>query len=294
MNIKKSKIKQTRQKPNVIGYVPLAKAAWLDISSFWRSLGTILIVYAVFNLLFVASISLLPSNQALQDELTNYIGGSAGRVLDSIVLVSISVINISSPGNTLLQVLLIIVTSMAFVWALRKLRGLQKISVRQAYYEGPSNIIPVLFTCLLLLLTVLPASLGSTLLLYALPIVGTTVELIVVYSISGGLMALSLYWLMVWWPAIYISMLPAATPFASMRAAAILTKRNRLRILQRFIVIFFVFIVTFLCIVIPIALIWQRLVPMTVYIVLIVLFGVWHVVSFNIYRSLVDESTEKK
>lgn len=294
MNRKKQKIKQPHKKRQIIGHVALAKATWLDISSFWRPLVAILAIYAVLNILFVASISLLPSNQAIQDDITKYLGGSAGRVLDSLTLVSISIINISSPGNTLLQVLLIVVASMAFIWALRKLRGLQTISARQAYYEGPANIIPVLLVCTLLLLTLLPASIGSTLLLYTLPIAGSSLELIIAYAISGGLMILSLYWLMVWWPAVYISMLPATTPIASMRAAAQLTKKNRLRLLQRFIIAIVVLFAAFFVIVVPIALIWQRLVPATVYTVIVLLFGTWHVVAFNLYRSLIDESTEKK
>lgn len=294
MNRKKQKIKQPHKKRQIIGHVALAKATWLDISSFWRPLVAILAIYAVLNILFVASISLLPSNQAIQDDITKYLGGSAGRVLDSLTLVSISIINISSPGNTLLQVLLIVVASMAFIWALRKLRGLQTISARQAYYEGPANIIPVLLVCTLLLLTLLPASIGSTLLLYTLPIAGSSLELIIAYAISGGLMILSLYWLMVWWPAVYISMLPATTPIASMRAAAQLTKKNRLRLLQRFIIAIVVLFAAFFVIVVPIALIWQRLVPATVYTVIVLLFGTWHVVAFNLYRCLIDESTEKK
>ncbi len=278
---KKQKDKKTKSpKQSVISLPALAKATWLDISTFWRTLGGILVVYAIINFLFVASFSLLPSSESLQSDIIAYFGDSAGRVVDSFALVGISLVNISAPSNTLLQFVLILIVSMAFIWALRKLRGLQKIRIRQAYYEGPANIIPLLLVVVLLLLTLVPASIASTILLYALPIVGSFIEGLVVYSVSAALLMLTIYWLLVWWQA--------------MRAAALLTKGRRLRIWSRQLVVFVILVVVFVAVVVPLALLWQRIVPITVYGMLVLLFGIGHVAQFNLYRSLINESQKSK
>ena len=266
------------------------KTSWLDISTFWRMIAGVLTVYAVLNFIFVVSFSLLPTNEALEADIATYLGASAGRVIDSFTLVGISLLNISSPSNTVLQVVLFIIASMALIWTIRKLRGLQKITIRQAYYEGPANIIPLLLVSAMLLCTLIPASLASTLLIYALPITGTALEFSIIYIIAGALVLLTLYWTLVWWPAFYISMLPSTKPIAAMRAAAALTKKRRFRIWGRIILIGLLLTVLFFVIVLPLSIVYQRIVPLAVYITLTVLFGLGHILFFNLYRSLIDES----
>ena len=288
---KKNKQKQKRQ---VISVGGLMKAAWLDVSTFWRTLGGVLLVYAIINFIFVASFSLLPSSESIQANIVSYLGDSAGRVIDSFALVGISIVTISAPSNTLLQIILMLIASMALIWTLRKLRGLQKIRIRQAYYEGPANIVPLFLVMVMLLCTLLPASIASTILLFASPIISSTLERIIVYAISGGLFGLSIYWLLVWWPAIYISMLPGTAPIAAMRAAALLTKGRRLKIWSRQLLLVAFACIIFLGVVVPLALLWQRIVPLAVYSMLVLLFGLLNVAYFNLYRSLIDDPKQPR
>ncbi|HPD98735.1 MAG TPA: hypothetical protein PKV52_00550, partial [Candidatus Saccharibacteria bacterium] len=130
---------------------------------------------------------------------------------------------------------------------------------------------------------------ASTILLYALPIVGSLLEATFVYTIGALLMALSLYWLLVWWPALYIAMLPGTTPIGAMRAAAMLTKGRRFKIFSRQFAILVVLGSLFFVVVFPLAIVWQRLVPLSVYVSIITLYGIGHIALFNLYRSLIDE-----
>jgi hypothetical protein len=288
------KSKKMVKKP--ISFVELSKRVWLDVGAFWKLLLSVLAVYAVINFIFVASFSLLPSNEALQAEVETYLGASAGKIIDSMVIVGVSVLNFSSPGNTFLQVLLFIFASTAFIWTLRKLRGLQKISIRQAYYEGPANIIPLLIVSTLLLLTLVPSAIASSILTIALPIIGSNLERTIVYIISAALVLLSVWLVAVWWPAFYISMLPGTKPIASLRAGAELTKRRRSRVAIKLVGVIALLVLVFVAFVIPVSLIWQRIVPVTVYAMLFLMFGLFHMYAFNLYRSLIDEPerTSKK
>jgi hypothetical protein len=273
-----------------LSFWALTNKVWIDISAFWKTLIRVILVYAIINFVFVASFSVLPSNEALQSEIETYLGASAGRFIDSIVIVGVSVINFTSPSNTLMQIILFLLASMAFVWTLRKLRGLQKISIRQAYYEGPSNIIPLLLIVVTLLLMLAPSAFASSILSVALPIVSSGLEKFIIYFIAILLIIITLWMLSIWWPSFYISMLPGSKPVASLRAAAKLTKGRRIKLSLKILLILIFLALLFIFIVVPVSLILQRAVPVTVYILMFIVFGLAHMFLFNIYRSLVDES----
>ena len=282
--------KRTHLVNKPISFIELTRRVLLDVGAFWKILLGVIAVYAVINFIFVASFALLPSSDAIQAEIEAYLGSSAGRFIDSMVIVGVSVLNFSSPSNTVMQMVLFVLASMAFVWTLRKLRGLQKISIRQAYYEGPANSVPMLLVVIMLLITLVPSAIASSILSVAIPIIGSTFERVVVYAIAVGLILLSIWLLTVWWPAFYIAMLPEARPVASLKAAGKLTKGRRIRLLLKSIIILIGLIGVFLIVVIPVSLLFQRLVPITVYITMFILFGLGHMYMFNLYRSLVDDS----
>lgn len=268
----------------------LSLKVWIDISAFWKTLIGVIAVYAIINFIFVASFSIIPSNESLQSEIETYLGSSSGKFMDSIVIVGVSVVNFTSPSNTLMQIVLFLLASMAFVWTLRKLRGLQKITIRQSYYEGPANVVPLVLVVVVLLLMLTPSAFASSILTVALPIVNSGLEKLIIYIIGILLLLLTLWMLSIWWPAFYISMLPGTKPIASLRAAAKLTKGRRMRLFLKVLLIFISLVALFILVVVPVSLIFQRAVPLTVYIIMFVIFGLAHMYLFNMYRSLVDES----
>lgn len=278
----------------IISVWQLIKLSYDEISLFWRPLLGILIVYGVINFIFITSIALLPSSESLKLQIEELFGGDVNRFVSSITLVGLTVYDVASPSNTMLQIILFIIASMAFVWALRKLRGLKKFKVRQAYYEGTSNIIATMLVVMLLLLTLAPASVGAAVISFGLPIAGTGLEEFIVYLIGTLFILLSLYWLAVWWPAFYIVMLSGTTPINSMRASAELTKKIRARIFIRLFFILVILVMLFFSIALPVSLLWQRLIPATVYITIFMLFGVMHVMLFSLYRNIVDARQSQK
>jgi hypothetical protein len=293
-NNKKIQKKQLKKPLSIIGFWQLIKVTYDEISLFWRPLVGILVVYGVINFIFITSIALLPSSESLKLQIEELFGSDVNRFVSSITLVGLTVYDVASPSNTLLQMILFVIASMAFVWALRKLRGLKKFKVRQAYYEGTSNIIATMLVVVFLLLTLVPASIGAAIISFGLPIAGTGLEEFIVYLIGTFFILLSLYWLAVWWPSFYIVMLSGTTPINSMRAAAELTKKVRLRLFVRHLFILFSLILLFFCVAIPVSLIWQRLIPATVYVAIFMLFGIMHVMLFSLYRNLVDARQSQK
>lgn len=287
------KSKKTEKKSKIISTVPksalIFKAAWLDLSSFWRALVGITLVYAILYFVFVASFGLLPSSDVIQADIESVVGENAGRVLGSTALVGVSIFDVTAASNTLLQLLLFLVASSSLIWAVRRQRGLKKIRVLQSYYEGPSNLIALIVTVLLIFLTLIPSAIASAILGFGLPIAGSGIEVAVLYAIALLFIIWTLYMLSVWWPAFYIAMLPGTRPIASMRAARKLTKHRRAKITGRVLIIIIALISTFVVVVFPVALIWQRIIPLTVYLTVMAIFCIGNILLFNLYRSIIDE-----
>jgi hypothetical protein len=290
MKISKKISKKELLNSNVPKSSVIFKSAWLDLSSFWRALVGITFVYVLLYFVFVGSFGLLPTSDVLKADIEASVGEGAGRVLGSTALVGISVLEVTAASNNLLQLLLFLIASCALIWAVRRQRGLKKISVLQSYYEGPSNLIALIITMLLLFLTLIPSAIASAVLGFGLPIAGSGIEVAVLYIFAILLIVWTLYMLSVWWPAFYISMLPGTRPVASMRAARSLTKHRRLKITGRVLVIVLALLSLFVVIVFPVALLWQRIIPLTVYLTVMAIFCIGNILFFNLYRSLIDES----
>jgi hypothetical protein len=163
---------------------------------------------------------------------------------------------------------------------------LQKVSVRDAFYEGSARIIPVIIVSFWLLILFIPAVLGSGLLGFALQASASSLESIVAISSSLLLILVSFWLFAVYWPAFYIVTLPNMYPLKSLRSAANLTKKHRLSILRKFVLLgifSFLFVTLF---VLPVALVLPIIVPYYLYIVIFALFMISQVYLFELYRGL--------
>ena len=192
----------------------LHKKSFFEYLTFWRSFVGILIVYAVLYFILVLGFS-FSSN--IQSSGAN--SSSLSRAFNAVfsVFSSSSSSNAQSSATVLLQFLLFVVASMAFVWALRKLQALKKIKIRDAYYQGTSALIPTILVIIVLMLTLLPAIGGSAVLSVALQTATTGAEISIVSLIAGLLLILSIYLFAMLWPSFYIVSLPATRPFGALK-----------------------------------------------------------------------------
>src|SRR5690606_28518012 len=118
------------------------------------------------------------------------------------------------------QMLLLLIASLAIIWALRKTHGDVKVRARDAFYQGMYPLIPFILVLLVIGLQLLPLLLGSS--LYSL----VTTNGIAVHAIEqtawlllfGGLSLLSLYMLSSSLFALYIVTLPNMTPMKALRS----------------------------------------------------------------------------
>jgi hypothetical protein len=175
---------------------------------------------------------------------------------------------------------------LAFIWSLRKLQGLKKIKVKEAYYLGNEALVPAIIVSVLLILTLIPALIGSSVLSVTLHSASGSVEIAVVSLIALIFLFISLYLFVMFWPAFYIVTLPKTFPLEALKSAVRVTKKRRLILIRNmFLWFMFLFFVMFAILLLS-ALLWEALVPIVAFVLLFVSFGLSHVYLYMLYREL--------
>lgn len=267
----------------------LFASTWTELTSFWRPLFGVTIVYAILYFVLVLSFSISYSYQDIADSITAQLGDGAGWFSKS----SLTVLNLFAPANqndssSIIQFLLFVIATLAIIWVLRQLRNLKHIRMRDAYFDGSSRVLPATIVMVLFLLPFIPVAIGSS--IFAIALAGSGLEIIIGSLVAGLLLFLTLYWLCAWLPAIYIVSLPNGTPIKAIRSAAKLTKKRRFWMIRNValgvlatLTLTFVIMLTFV-LVLPAASVVAAMVSS------FVVFMVLQTYLFIMYRGLLDES----
>lgn len=282
---KNNKPKNNQPKKKLPSVWRLTKQTYIEAVTFRRSLFGILAVYAVLYFVLVLSLNFSGSLQGNFATNSSRLNDAINSVLNQFVNGSL-IGSGTSDTPIIIQFLLFLIGSMAFVWALRKLQKLQKIKIREAYYLGSSALVTTIIITVVLLLTFIPALIGSSILPVALQSGAAGLEILTVTIISLLLLILSLYLFVMLWPAFYIVSLPKTMPWQALKSAAKLTKKNRFNIMRKIFMLFVILIFVIFIILFPIALVLPSIVPIVAYILIFIAFGLAHVYLYMLYRSL--------
>ena len=263
----------------------LIKKAWFEAITFWRPLLGIIVIYAALYFILVLGLNLSTSWQeellfpatAWGEAFSLIFGAFSSGGFDSASASDLTIV---------MQFLLFILASMAFIWTLRKLQGLKQIKWRDAYYQGAAALIPTILVALLLVVTLVPAILGSSLLATALQLSATGLEIFIISLITGALLLISLLLFFMFWPAFYIISLPQTRPMQAIRSALRVTKKRRLAILRKAVAWALLCLIVMLVVLIPLAMLIPSAVSYLVFLLLFLLFGFSHIYFYSLYRSL--------
>jgi len=261
----------------------LLRQTWMELSSFWRTLVGITLVYVVLYVVLVMGLNITSGLSVPVDTGLNRFSQAINSIATSINDVYAQA---QSDTTVLVQMLLFVVASLALIWALRKLQALKKITIRDAYYQGSAQIIPVLLVSIVLLLTLIPAVIGSSIFSVVLQTASVGIEILIVSVIAGLLLLLSLLLFSIFWPAYYIASLPQTRPIQALKSAKAITKKRRLSIIRKFLVLGLVLGICGLLFVVPIAIIAPSFASYVVYIALFAGFLYSQVYLYELYRSL--------
>lgn len=260
-----------------------------ELTTFWRPLFGVTAIYALLYFILVLGFSISYSYDdivAVVEEL-GVTGGWFEK--NSIAIANIFSYNTQADATAIVQSLLFLIATLAFIWTLRRVRTLKNIKLRDAYYDGPARIVPFALVSVLLLITFVPAMIGSSILSIAFATNSSGIELFFVGLIGGSLLLASVYWFAAWLPAAYVVSLPKSTPIAAIKAARNLTKGKRFWIARNTLALTLVSLfIGFLIMLLFVSLLSQASI-VAAFIVGFVLFAVAQTFMFTLYRSLIDE-----
>lgn len=266
----------------------LAAKTWQELVTFWKPLSGVVAVYGVLYFALVMGFSVAYSYQDIVGDITSSLGNANWFATKSLTIVNLFVSSNQSDAGAIVQFLLFVMASLAFIWTLRKLRTLKHIRMRDAYFDGTARIVPMTLVIVILFVTFIPASVGSAII--GVLQAGSNVEQIIGVIIAGALFLLTFYWFCAWLPAIYIVSLPKGTPIVAIRSAAKLTKKRRFWMLRNLLLV--TLITVFIDFAVMLLFVW--LIPaasvVAAYVVSFITFGILQTFLFMMYRGLLDES----
>lgn len=209
------------------------------LSEHIKILAGITAVYAVLYVVLVragSSFDVDGTNELIRDSLGD------NDILNNTVLTGTL---ISSGGSTnsasggLYSFILLIIGTLAFIWAIRHLMARTKFRIRDAYYKGMYPIIPFVIVLFVISLQLIPFVVGGF--LYSTAeingLISTIFERVLFVILWGGLAALSAYWLANSLMAIYAVTLPDIYPMQALRSTKQVVKTRRWTVLSRMLVL---------------------------------------------------------
>ncbi len=263
-----------------------------DIVTFWPSMVGVIFVYALIYAVTVIGLNfVIPSFNDSSDS-TGVLASEQNvdtltRAVDSIGngLTFIS----GDQSSTLVQFILFLISSLAFIWVLRKIRKLQKVKISDAYYQGTAQFVAMFLIVIWFVLFLIPASIGTTILSVGLSASTTALEISIISVISALLFALTVWLYAKYWPSFYIISLPGMRPISALKNASKLTKKHRLNITIQVFGFIMISVIILIIAILPLALVLPAVVPYWVYVLMFIVFATTHTFLFSIYRSLVGE-----
>jgi hypothetical protein len=283
------RVKSPKAKP-ISGSFRLFADSVSLVRQHWKLFGGIALVYIVLTAILVGMSSGVDINQWRED-LNDASGDEATGLGTGVILFGLLVGSsgkTGTEGGLAYQTLIVLIVSLAVIWALRHILAGEKVSVRDAFYKGMYPLVPFTLVLVAIGVQLIPLMIGTF--LYGAAFnseiaVGTLEK-----SLWAALVALaaflSLYMITASVFALYIATLPDMRPMKALRSARELVRFRRWTVLRKllFIPLALVLIVGVLT------------VPFLVYLpglaswvfVISTMFGVVvaHTYVYNLYREL--------
>lgn len=257
----------------------------------WKIMGGVTLIYGLLYYVFVRVGPSVDLNE-YRDLIDDYFGADTSAVLKSFTLAGVALASASQGADqvqTLMGVFLVVVASLAFIWAIRHILAKKSFRIRDAYYKSQEPLIPFLLMILIITIQAIPFAIGALLysVVKAQNITVSGGEDLIFISLWVFLALLSGYWIANSLMALYAVTLPGLYPMQALRATKKLVEHRRWFILRKILflpfVMFAVFGVVFLFLVSVAPSIVFEFIDLSA----VIMLPFAHVYLYHLYRSLV-------
>ena len=285
----KAQVRKLTSMPNVL---KLTRQVFFIFKTHWKPLLGIVVVYLILNIIFASGLSNLNSAvDNIRTNLNNSSGATAHPLTKAVsgfgALVGSAGVSGSSTGSVL-QTVLFVLESLVIIWALRQLLSGKSIGVKQAYYHSMYPLIPFLLIIFVIILELLPITVGAAFL-----------TAVVSSAVSGLVLVAWLAWLffilLAGWSfymlsssifALYIVTLPEMMPRDALRSAKNLVRYRRWGIIGRVIYLPIFILLAMAVIIVPLILVAPFLVAPVFYALSMLSILFIHSYLYSLYRGL--------
>ena len=258
-----------------------------------KLLGGIVLVYGLLNVILVQSYATTDVGNlktALHQVFHGQFADLASGLTVFAVLVGASGSS-ASPGGSSYQAVLLIVVSLALIWALRNVFNDTAVRIRDAYYQGMYPLAAFTLVLLMIGIQLIPLAIGAG--LYSAVITNGiavhAIEQIIWLAIFLALAWWSLYLIMASTFALYIVTLPDMTPLKALRSAKQLVSNRRLIVFRKVLWLVLALLITAVIIMLPIILWLTPLTAFVFFLLGLVAIAVVHSYLYSVYRGLLNE-----
>lgn len=256
----------------------------------------ITLIYALISFVLVQGLSASGGVGDLKEALSDSFQGAFGTFATGIGVYSILVGSAGSATTgqgSVYQFFIVIIASLATIWALRQALSTSKpvVSAKAAYYNGMYPLVPFLLVVLVVGLQLIPLLVGSTLFstVVGQGVAVTVVERVgwaVVYALLAGW---TLYMLSASLFALYIVTLPGMTPLKALRSARDLVKGRRWTMLRKIVSLPILLLVAAALIMVPVIIVLAPVAQLVFLIVSSLGLVVVHTYMYLLYREALNE-----
>ncbi len=284
-----------RQPVPVRAPLPKARILFMTIlRQLWankRLFGGIILIYGLLNLLLVRGLSGSSDLTELKSTLDQLLHGLGGHLTTAFTTFAFLIAS-SGNGNTtasgMYQVILLLICSLAFIWALRQALAHHVVRVRDSFYQGMYPLVPVLLLLGLIAVQLVPMSVGGT--LYSIVVSNGIVQGWWQKALCfTGFLLLSLWTLRMITAsmfALYVTTLPDMTPLRAYRSALQLVYGRRLLIWRKLIFLPVALLLIAVIIELPLILFVTPVAVWAFFILSTLALPVVHGYLYNLYRAM--------
>lgn len=257
----------------------------------WKPLGGIVLVYLLLNIVFASGISNVST--AFDNIKINLNASNSNGLLHAASGFSSLVGSAGASGSatgSVYQSILFVIESLVIIWALRHLLSSQKVSVKMAYYKSMTPLVPFLLVIFVIIIQLLPVTIGATVLAAVSTSVFTgTAAASIVSAIAFILLAgWSVYMVSASIFALYIVTLPDIQPRQALRSAKDLVKFRRLAVIRKVFFLPLFILLAMGVIIIPLILYASAAVPTVFYLLSMLTILFVHTYLYSLYRRLIE------
>ncbi len=230
----------------------------------------------------------IPEVKRLLEEALTGVGGrlATGFTIFGYLLGNSSAVTSEVAGTY--QSMLLVLVSLAIIWALRQTHAGNSVGVREAFYRGMYPLVPFLAVLLVIGLQLLPLAIASW--LFNVTIVSelavTPLEQVLWSVLCFLLAVLSIYLVSSSVFALYVSTLPDMTPMKALRSTRELVRYRRWEILRKVLFLPVVLLLVGAVILVPIILFLTPLAEGVFFVLSMTALAVGHSYVYSLYREL--------